>query len=117
MASGEPTDDMSPVKALHTGVIRKQLGSMRLKNRSTSQRALKIGKRTTMSGFGSSLFLQSLAIGSGRSYLMLEGTDARVHYVYSTLEIEAPRNRGRFADEFFHSASKRQLRMPVRHLR
>jgi hypothetical protein len=31
---------------------------------------------------------------SGRSYLMLEGTDARVHYVYYTLEMEAARNRG-----------------------
>src|ERR1700693_5420189 len=31
---------------------------------------------------------------SGRSYLMLEGTDARVHYVYYTPEIEAARHRG-----------------------
>jgi len=31
---------------------------------------------------------------SGRSYLLLEGTDARVHYVYYTPEIEAARNRG-----------------------
>ncbi len=31
---------------------------------------------------------------SGRCYLMLEGTDARVHYVYYTPEIEAARNRG-----------------------
>ena len=31
---------------------------------------------------------------SGRSYLMLEGTDARVHYVYYTPEMEAARNRG-----------------------
>ena len=31
---------------------------------------------------------------SGRSYLMLEGTDARVHYVYQTPEMEAARNRG-----------------------
>ncbi len=31
---------------------------------------------------------------SGRSYLMLEGTDARVYYVYYTPEIEAARNRG-----------------------
>jgi len=30
----------------------------------------------------------------GRSYLMLEGTDARVHYVYYTPEIEAARSRG-----------------------
>ena len=31
---------------------------------------------------------------SGRSYLMLEGTDAQVHYVYQTPEMEAARNRG-----------------------
>ena len=31
---------------------------------------------------------------SGRSYLMQEGTDARVHYVYQTPEMEAARNRG-----------------------
>jgi type IV secretory pathway VirD2 relaxase len=31
---------------------------------------------------------------SGRSYLMLEGTDARIHHVYYTPEIEAARNRG-----------------------
>ncbi len=31
---------------------------------------------------------------SGRGYLMLEGTDARVHYVYYTPEMEAARNRG-----------------------
>ncbi len=31
---------------------------------------------------------------SGRSYLILEGTDAQVHYVYYTPEIEAARNRG-----------------------
>jgi type IV secretory pathway VirD2 relaxase len=31
---------------------------------------------------------------SGRSYLILEGTDARVHYVYYTPEIEAARSRG-----------------------
>ena len=31
---------------------------------------------------------------AGRSYLMLEGTDGRVHYVYYTPEMEAARNRG-----------------------
>jgi len=31
---------------------------------------------------------------SGRSYLMLEGMDARVHYVYYTPEMEAARHRG-----------------------
>jgi hypothetical protein len=31
---------------------------------------------------------------SGRSYLMLEGTDARIHHVSYTPEMEAARNRG-----------------------
>ena len=31
---------------------------------------------------------------AGRSYLMLEGTDGRVHYIYYTPEMEAARNRG-----------------------
>jgi hypothetical protein len=31
---------------------------------------------------------------SGRAYLLLEGTDARVHHVYYTPEMEAARNRG-----------------------
>ena len=31
---------------------------------------------------------------SGRRYLMLEGTDARVHYLYYTPEMDAARNRG-----------------------
>ena len=31
---------------------------------------------------------------SGRNYLLLEGTDARVHYMYYTPEMEAARNRG-----------------------
>ena len=31
---------------------------------------------------------------SGRSYLMLEGTDVRVHYIHYTPEMEAARNRG-----------------------
>ena len=31
---------------------------------------------------------------AGRSYLMLEGTDGRVHYVYYTPEMEAARGRG-----------------------
>jgi hypothetical protein len=30
---------------------------------------------------------------SGRGYLILEGTDARIHYVYYTPEIEAARKR------------------------
>ena len=51
--SGEPTDVTSPAKALRMRVIRGQSGSMPLKNRSTSQRGSKVGKRPTMSGFGS----------------------------------------------------------------
>jgi hypothetical protein len=31
---------------------------------------------------------------SGRNYLLLEGTDGRVHYVYYTPEMEAVRNHG-----------------------
>jgi hypothetical protein len=31
---------------------------------------------------------------AGRSYLMLEGTDGRVHYLYYTPEMDAARNRG-----------------------
>ena len=31
---------------------------------------------------------------SGRNWMMLEGTDARVHYMYLTSEMEAARNRG-----------------------
>jgi hypothetical protein len=31
---------------------------------------------------------------SGRGYLMLEGTDARVHYIYCTPEMEAAQNSG-----------------------
>jgi Protein of unknown function (DUF3363) len=31
---------------------------------------------------------------AGRSYLILEGTDGRIHYVYYTPEMEAVRNRG-----------------------
>jgi type IV secretory pathway VirD2 relaxase len=38
---------------------------------------------------------------SGRTYLMLEGTDARVHHVYYTPEVEAARNRGRLRTNSF----------------
>jgi type IV secretory pathway VirD2 relaxase len=38
---------------------------------------------------------------SGRSYLILEGTDAQVHYVYYTPEIEAARNRGELRTNSF----------------
>jgi len=38
---------------------------------------------------------------SGRSYLILEGTDARLHYIYYTPEIEAARNRGELRTNSF----------------
>ena len=47
---------------------------------------------------------------AGRSYLMLEGTDGRVHYVYYTPEMEAARESRRLANEFVHAASKVILR-------
>ena len=37
----------------------------------------------------------------GRSYLMLEGTDARVHHIYYTPEIEEARNRGQLRSNSF----------------
>ena len=46
---------------------------------------------TTLEG---RILLHSEEESSGRAYLMLEGTDARVHFVYYTSEIEAARNRG-----------------------
>jgi len=38
---------------------------------------------------------------SGRSYLILEGTDARLHFLYYTPEIEAARNRGALGTNAF----------------
>ena len=38
---------------------------------------------------------------TGRSYLMLEGTDARIHHVSYTPEMEAARNRGGFGTNSF----------------
>ena len=38
---------------------------------------------------------------SGHGYLILEGTDARLHYVYYTPEIEAARNRGELRTNSF----------------
>ncbi len=38
---------------------------------------------------------------AGRSYLMLEGTDGRVHYVYYTSEMEEARNRGGMGSNSF----------------
>jgi len=38
---------------------------------------------------------------SGRNYLLLEGTDARVHYMYYTPEMEAARNRGELRTNSF----------------
>ena len=49
---------------------------------------------------------------SGRSYLMLEGTDARVHYVYYTPEMEAARNRGGLRTNSFIRLRKLFYRWP-----
>src|SRR5260370_749834 len=38
---------------------------------------------------------------AGRCYLMLEGTDARVHHIYYTPEIEEARNRGQLRANAF----------------
>jgi hypothetical protein len=38
---------------------------------------------------------------AGRSYLMLEGTDARVHHIYYSPEIEEARNRGQLRTNSF----------------
>jgi hypothetical protein len=38
---------------------------------------------------------------SGRSYLMLEGTDGQVHYIYYTLEMEEARSRGELRTNSF----------------
>ena len=38
---------------------------------------------------------------AGRSYLMLEGTDARVHHIYYTPEMEEARNRGELRTNSF----------------
>ena len=43
----------------------------------------------------------------GRGYLMLEGTDARIHYVYYTPEMEAARNRGELGINSFIRLHKR----------
>jgi hypothetical protein len=50
---------------------------------------------------------------SGRSYLMLEGTDARVHYVYYTPEIEAARNRGALRTNSFVQLRKSAAESPM----
>ena len=46
---------------------------------------------------------------SGRSYLILEGTDARVHYIYYTPEIEAARNHGGLRTNAFVQLRKSTL--------
>jgi hypothetical protein len=38
---------------------------------------------------------------AGRSYLILEGTDARVHHIYYTAEMEEARNRGELRTNSF----------------
>ena len=48
---------------------------------------------------------------SGRSYLMLEGTDARVHHVYYTPEMEVARNHGGLRTNSF---VRLRMRLPPR---
>lgn len=43
---------------------------------------------------------------TGRNYLMLEGTDARVHFIYYTPEMEEARSRGESQGELFRAAAK-----------
>ena len=43
---------------------------------------------------------------SGRNYLLLEGTDARVHYMYCTAGNGSGPESRRLANQFVHSASK-----------
>jgi hypothetical protein len=52
---------------------------------------LDIRRLTTLEG---RILVHGEEESSGRSYLMLEGTDARVHHVSYTPEMEAARNRG-----------------------
>jgi type IV secretory pathway VirD2 relaxase len=44
---------------------------------------------------------------AGRSYLILEGTDARVHHIYYTAEMEEARNRGELRTNSFVRLRKR----------
>ena len=48
----------------------------------------------SLTNLESRILFQGEEESSGRGYLTLEGTDARVHYIYYTPEIEAARNRG-----------------------
>ena len=53
---------------------------------------------------------------SGRTYLMLEGTDARVHYLYYTPEMEAARNRGGLQTNSFIRLQKRHSSLEIEEL-
>jgi type IV secretory pathway VirD2 relaxase len=46
---------------------------------------------------------------NGRNYLMLEGTDARVHHIYYTPEMEEARNRGGLRTNSFVRLRKRSI--------
>ena len=46
---------------------------------------------------------------NGRNYLMLEGTDARVHHIYYTPEMEEARNRGGLRTNAFVRLRKRSI--------
>jgi type IV secretory pathway VirD2 relaxase len=52
---------------------------------------LNLGELTTLEG---RILVHGEEESSGRRYLMLEGTDGRVHYVYYTPEMDATRNHG-----------------------
>jgi len=59
---------------------------------------LDVGNLTTLEG---RVLVHGEEESSGRSYLILEGTDAQVHYVHYTPEIEAARNRGELQTNSF----------------
>ena len=44
--------------------------------------------------------------GAGRHYLLLEGTDATLHLIYYTPEMEEARSRGQLRCEFFRSVAE-----------
>ena len=44
---------------------------------------------------------EEVGLEAGRSYLMLEGTDARVHHIYYTAEMEEARNGGKLRTNSF----------------
>ncbi len=43
---------------------------------------------------------------TGRNYLMLEGTDAKVHFIHYTPEMEEARSRGRTSGQFVRAVAE-----------